>query len=130
MSSSSIDNPDSSSHQPTHLVEVPQERCQRAQTEDRHRLGACSRTPFDPRFVLYAMSEHVPTPPRTDCVARTLALIEEYVTPDALLRARLGGPDEDGAAADQPMTREGAAVRSGATPGYVAGRRKPLSSQS
>ena len=54
------------------------------------------------------MSENVPTPPRTDRVARNLALIEQYSQPDALLRARLGGPTEaeDVNAADEPMTRE------------------------
>jgi hypothetical protein len=54
------------------------------------------------------MSEHVPTPPRTDCVARTLELIASYSPPDALLRTRLGGPkeSEDASTADEPMTRE------------------------
>jgi hypothetical protein len=54
------------------------------------------------------MSENVPTPPRADRVARTLALIARYSPPDALLRARLGGPAEaeDVAAADELMTRE------------------------
>ena len=52
------------------------------------------------------MSDHVPTLPRADSVARTLALIAEYCAPDALVRARLGAPVEDDAAADQPMTRE------------------------
>lgn len=54
------------------------------------------------------MSENIPAPPRTDCVARTLALIAEYSQGDALLRDRLGGPTEakDAAAADEPMTRE------------------------
>src|SRR5690242_1623683 len=58
----------------------------------------------------WSMSENVPTPPRVDCVARTLALIAEYSPPDALVRARLGGSVEDGSAADQPMTRERAAA--------------------
>jgi hypothetical protein len=60
------------------------------------------------------MSENVPTPPRTDCIARTLALIERYSTPDALVRARLGLAEAD-VTADQPMTRE-RATAPGRTP--------------
>ena len=59
----------------------------------------------EPRLVLRAMSENVPTPPRTDCIARTLALIDRYSTPDALVRARLGLAEAE-VTADQPMTRE------------------------